>query len=66
MKICLFIFCGVLNWLLGLLIVFVLIEVGSLVFLKLLFNSISNLYFTPKFVDTLSVHVDSKMLINGA
>lgn len=57
MKICLFIFCGVLNWLLGLLIVFVLIEVGSLVFLKLLFNSISNLYFTPKFVDTLSVHV---------
>lgn len=65
MKICLFIFCGVLNWLLGLLIVFVLIEVGSLVFLKLLFNSISNLYFTPKFVDT-SVHVDSKMLINGA
>lgn len=66
MKICLFIFCGVLNWLLGLLIVFVLIEVGSLVFLKLLFNSISNLYFTPKFVDALSVHVDSKMLINGA
>lgn len=66
MKICLFIFCGVLNWLLGLLIVFVLIEVGSLVFLKLLFNSISNLYFTPKFVDKLSVNVDSKMLINGA
>lgn len=66
MKICLFIFCGVLNWLLGLLIVFVLVQVGSLVFLKLLFNSISNLYFTPKFVDTLSVHVDSKMLINGA
>lgn len=45
---------------------FVLVQVGSLVFLKLLFNSISNLYFTPKFVDTLSVHVDSKMLINGA
>lgn len=66
MKICLFIFCGVLNWLLGLLIVFVLVQVGSLVFLKLLFNSITNLYFTPKFVDTLSVHVDSKMLINGA
>lgn len=66
MKICLFIFCGVLNWLLGLLIEFVLVQVGSLVFLKLLFNSISNLYFTPKFVDTLSVHVDSKMLINGA
>lgn len=66
MKICLFIFCGVLNWLLGLLIVFVLIEVGSLVFLKLLFNSISNLYFTPKFVDKLSVNVGSKMLINGA
>lgn len=66
MKICLFIFCGVLNWLLGLLIVFVLVQVGSLVFLKLLFNSITNLYFTPKFVDKLSVHVDSKMLINGA
>lgn len=66
MKICLFIFCGVLNWLLGLLIVFVLVQVGSLVFLKLLFNSISNLYFTPKFVDKLSVNVGSKMLINGA